>query len=105
MLVGQVTSVSPRNTSRACSDCGSVKERLSLSERVFLCSVCGIQIDRDLNAARNILKLGCPSVSAGYVAAGFEDVDEMINGNLLRWRGIDRSQNSIRNPRDVEISI
>ena len=102
---GQVISVSPRNTSRACSDCSSVKERLSLSERVFLCSVCGIQIDRDLNAARNILKLGYPSVSAGYVAAGFEDVDEMINGDLLRWGGIDRSQNSIRNPCDVEISI
>ena len=101
---GQVVTVSPRNTSRACSDCGSVKETLSLSERVYKCSVCGVQIDRDLNAARNILKLGCPSVSAGYEAVGFEDVD-YINGDLLRWGGIERSQNSIRNPRDVEISI
>ena len=101
---GQVVTVSPRNTSRACSDCGSVKETLSLSERVYKCSVCGLQIDRDLNAARNILMLGCASVSAGYEAVGFEDVD-CINGDLLRWGGIERSQNSIRNPHNVEISI
>ena len=91
---GQVVTVSPRNTSRACSDCGNVKEALSLSERVYKCSVCGIQIDRDLNAARNILKLGCSSVTAGYEAVGFEDVD-WISGDLLRRGGIDRSQNSI----------
>ena len=94
---GQVITVSPRNTSRACSDCGSVKEALSLSERVYKCSVCGLHIDRDLNAARNILQLGCPSDAAGYEAAGFEDVD-YIDGDLLRWGGIERSQNSMLNP-------
>ena len=93
---GQVVTVSPRNTSRACSDCGNVKETLSLYERVYRCSVCGNQIDRDLNAARNILILGCPSVSAGYEAVGFEDVD-LISGDLLRRGGIDRDQNSMLN--------
>ena len=101
---GQVVTVSPRNTSRACSDCGSVKATLSLSERVYKCSVCGLQIDRDLNAARNILMLGSASVSAAYEAVGFEDV-VYINGDLHRWGGIERSQNSMRNPHNVEISI
>ena len=50
---------------------------------MFLCSVCGFQTDRDLNAARIVLELVCSSVSAGYVAVGFEDVDR-INGDLLR---------------------
>ena len=37
-------------SSKTCSSCGCVKEKLSLSERVFECS-CGMKIDRDLNAA------------------------------------------------------
>ena len=37
-------------SSKTCSSCGCVKEKLSLSERIFECS-CGLAIDRDLNAA------------------------------------------------------
>lgn len=44
-------------SSKTCSNCGIVKEELSLSERVYRCS-CGNSIDRDLNAALNILKEG-----------------------------------------------
>ena len=76
---GRVINVSPRNTIGACFDCGSLKEVRLQSQCVYKCPVCGIQIDRDLNAARNILCLGIPSVSAGYVAVGFEGVDQ-ING-------------------------
>ncbi|MEG5162125.1 zinc ribbon domain-containing protein [Microcoleus sp. AT3-A2] len=38
------------------SNCGTKKETLSLSERVFECSHCGLVIDRDLNAAINLSK-------------------------------------------------
>lgn len=41
-------------TSKRCSVCGHVKERLALSERVFRCEACGHVQDRDLNAARNV---------------------------------------------------
>ena len=41
-------------SSRTCSCCGSVKAGLALSERVFRCDNCGLEIDRDLNAARNL---------------------------------------------------
>jgi len=39
-------------SSKTCSGCGTVKEELSLSERVFVCEACGLTMDRDLNAAR-----------------------------------------------------
>lgn len=41
-------------SSKTCSGCSCVKEKLSLSERVFDCSNCGLVIDRDLNAATNL---------------------------------------------------
>jgi putative transposase len=45
-------------SSKTCSQCGVVKDKLNLSERVWQC-VCGVWLDRDLNAAVNL-----------YLAAG-----------------------------------
>lgn len=42
-------------SSKKCSGCGHTKEKLSLSEREFICEECGLVIDRDTNAAINIL--------------------------------------------------
>ena len=44
-------------SSRTCSACGTVKAKLSLSERTYRCDACGLVVDRDVNAARNLLKL------------------------------------------------
>ena len=44
-------------SSKTCSACGTVKAKLSLSERVFRCQECGLVTGRDVNAARNLLKL------------------------------------------------
>ncbi len=41
-------------SSKRCSACGAVREQLSLSERTYQCPVCGLRIDRDLNAALNL---------------------------------------------------
>ena len=49
--------VDPRNTSKKCSRCGTLVEK-SLAVRVHDCPVCGLKIDRDENAAINILALG-----------------------------------------------
>lgn len=50
----QVVEVNPRGTSQSCSSCGVVAvEKLSLSVRTFRCG-CGLTLDRDVNAARNI---------------------------------------------------
>jgi putative transposase len=44
-------------SSKTCSGCGAVKAKLALSERTFACTECGLIIDRDENAARNLLSL------------------------------------------------
>ena len=45
-------------SSKTCSNCGVVKAKLSLGERVFNCDDCGASMDRDLNAAINIRVAG-----------------------------------------------
>lgn len=45
-------------SSKLCSGCGSRKPRLLLSERAYACDTCGLIIDRDLNAAINLARLG-----------------------------------------------
>jgi putative transposase len=51
-------------SSKTCSCCGSVKAELALSQRIFKCDNCGLEIGRDLNAARNLENLAASSESA-----------------------------------------
>ncbi len=44
-------------SSKTCSSCGHKKKELSLSERQYHCSSCGVSIDRDQNAAINLKNL------------------------------------------------
>jgi putative transposase len=58
-------------SSKTCSRCGSVKAKLTLSDRVYACDVCGHAEDRDVNAARNLLSLaasGAESLNARRAA-------------------------------------
>ena len=43
-------------SSRICGDCGAVKADLRLEDRHWVCAECGVTHDRDVNAARNILR-------------------------------------------------
>ena len=52
-----VILVNPRNTSKICSHCGEQVEK-SLAERTHTCLHCGLVLDRDVNAAINILHRG-----------------------------------------------
>lgn len=45
-------------SSKLCSFCGDKKDKLNLSERVYICSSCGETIDRDLNASLNLRNYG-----------------------------------------------
>ena len=49
-------------SSKTCSRCSSVKSELKLSERIFRCTECGLEIDRDINASINILRQGLRQV-------------------------------------------
>lgn len=42
-------------SSKTCSGCGTVKTELTLAERTYECASCGLSMDRDVNAAVNLL--------------------------------------------------
>ena len=41
-------------SSKTCSCCGSIKKDLKLNDRIYKCSNCGLEIDRDYNASINL---------------------------------------------------
>lgn len=43
-------------SSKTCSNCGNIKKDLKLSDRTYICSECGLVIDRDYNAAINLMR-------------------------------------------------
>ncbi|MHA2169718.1 MAG: RNA-guided endonuclease InsQ/TnpB family protein [Candidatus Kariarchaeaceae archaeon] len=45
-------------SSKLCSNCGCVRKNLMLSDRTYRCSNCGLEMDRDDNAAMNLKKYG-----------------------------------------------
>lgn len=70
-------------SSKMCSRCGCIKKDLKLSDRIFKCDNCGLEIDRDENSAINLHTLGlreiyaCGNGSSGLVAIPSETaVDE-----------------------------
>jgi putative transposase len=59
-------------SSKTCSGCGSVKAKLSLSERLYVCSNadCRLKLDRDFNAAVNVARLARAERSACFDNGG-----------------------------------
>lgn len=51
-------------SSKTCHNCGYINKQLKLSDRQWICPVCGEVIDRDYNAALNILDEGLRILSA-----------------------------------------
>jgi IS605 OrfB family transposase len=64
-------------SSKTCSACGSVRDTLSLGERVFVCEDCGYVTDRDYNAAKNLVTVAVSSIdtqnACGESSAGYFD--------------------------------
>jgi len=61
-------AVNPAYTTQTCSNCGH-RQKMPLSERVFDCPCCHAHLDRDLNAAKNILAVGLQSIGSQSVEA------------------------------------
>jgi len=59
---GSKLDIAPRTfpSSKRCSNCGHKKKELSLSEREYECEECGLRIERDLNAALNLVTVSLP---------------------------------------------
>ena len=51
-------------SSKTCSHCGAIKKDLRLSDRTYVCTDCGMVMDRDLNAAVNLAALAKPNIAA-----------------------------------------
>ncbi len=64
----RVVAVPPHYTSQDCSGCGTRVQK-SLSVRTHVCPSCGLVLDRDANAARNIFRAGQARQGAVAVAA------------------------------------
>ncbi len=43
-------------SSKTCSCCGSINKKLTLADRTFICPDCGFTIDRDYQAALNLMR-------------------------------------------------
>jgi putative transposase len=77
-------------SSKKCSQCGEVKAKLSLSERTYNCEACGLVIDRDYNAALNLVALsyretlnGRGGDSSGQVATPDETIAYEATSGLV----------------------
>jgi IS605 OrfB family transposase len=67
-------------SSKICSGCGHVKAKLPLSQREYHCECCGLVLDRDVNAARNLAVL--VESSANRVArSGLETRKTPVDGD------------------------
>jgi putative transposase len=64
-----VVAVNPRGTSQVCSGCGCQGERKTLAIRTHECAECGLVLDRDHNAALNILHLARAEPAASCPAS------------------------------------
>ena len=64
----RVIRVNPAYTSQTFSSCGH-RQKMPLASRRYLCPCCGLSLDRDHNAALNILALGLQSVGRKTVEA------------------------------------
>ena len=58
-----VILVDPKNTTQECSQCHEIVPK-TLSDRIHSCPHCGLTLDRDVNAARNILGRGLASIGS-----------------------------------------
>ncbi len=79
-------------SSKMCSRCGHRKKELSLSEREYHCEQCGLEIDRDFNAALNLIAVSLPET----LNACGEEVRLLTDSeNLQRAASMKQEPNSI----------
>jgi len=71
-----VVLVDPRNTSQTCSGCGAYQS-LTLKDRWVRCE-CGLSLDRDINAARNILSRSRPGRGRWVLTADLYSVSRDV---------------------------
>ena len=74
---GRLVQVPPHHTSRECSECGRRRD-IALSVRVYRCNECGLVLDRDVNAARNVLRRATSPPPGGAIPGRALQADERL---------------------------
>ncbi len=82
-----VIRISPYNTSVICSKCGHHTPK-TLATRIHKCSQCGLQIDRDYNAAKNIDMIGFNKLHI------LNDISKKTIENSKSWQNPSSDQKS-----------
>ncbi|MFH8382628.1 zinc ribbon domain-containing protein [Kitasatospora sp. NPDC018058] len=82
-------------SSKTCSTCKAVKAKLPLHVRVFTCDACGLVIDRDENAARNLADLASAGITGTGVAGG-------PDAQASKPRGADQKTRATRTRRTMD---
>ncbi len=88
--------VDPKYTSQVCSNCGIVQSK-TLEERWHSC-VCGCELDRDTNAARNILKKHAGAGSVPQMNPRGESVEALAfqAWGTSQWLSVDSNARRIQ---------
>lgn len=72
----QFVKVPAHYTSQDCNECGWRNKELTLADREWICTECGVVHDRDINAALNIRERGLKKLKeAGHVFSTLGDID------------------------------
>jgi putative transposase len=83
------------SSSKTCSACGAAKAKLPLFERTFRCEHCGLVLDRDENAARNLAALAHPTVAG----SGSETINARSRPRVYQEPVSDPSRRAVGRPR------
>jgi putative transposase len=88
-------------SSQLCSGCGH-RQKMPLQERVFCCPCCGLELDRDLNAALNLLRWYRTTPSSGGSDACGDSSGGVVgvnsaasHGSLKQEESSDAGQSSV----------
>ena len=81
-------------SSKICSSCGHKKKELSLAEREYYCEACGVRIDRNLNAALNLVAVSLPET---LTACG-EDVRPHDSSGIIEQTSAKQEPNTNPGP-------
>ena len=87
-------------SSKTCSVCGCVQEKIPLRVREWTCPDCGAHHDRDINAATNLLRQAMPEVTRGersaLVASEISEVTKLdsLNRESYKIIGYERQSES-----------
>lgn len=88
-------------SSKTCSSCGEVKTTLRLGDRVYECASCGLVLDRDVNAAINIVVAGSTPETVNARGGTVRPTVNMTVGKSLGSANQDDSWSSLPQGTDV----